>query len=61
LKGVIEMGRCPTCGKNAEVPIKEWIADATHVSQYEGCEKKFNEYIDDSGAEEVTQWGFSIG
>jgi hypothetical protein len=55
------MGRCPTCGKNAEVPIKEWIADATHVSQYEGCEKKFHEYIDDSGAEEVTQWGFSIG
>jgi len=44
-EGVIEMARCPTCGKEVEMPVKEWDLGKTHVSQYECCGKKFREYV----------------
>jgi hypothetical protein len=57
LKGVIEMARCPMCGKDVETPVKEWVADKTHVSQYECCGKKFREYVEGLGAEAVSLHG----
>ena len=42
------MARCPTCGKEVEMPIKEWNMGKnkeTHVKMYECCGKKFREYI----------------
>jgi len=53
------MARCPMCGKDVETPVKEWVAEKTLVKQYECCGKKFREYVEDLGAEEVELNGSS--
>ena len=39
------MARCPICGKEVEMPIKEWNMGKIYVKQYGCCGKKFREYI----------------
>ncbi len=38
--------KCPNCGREVAVPVKEWdLSPKVHVKMYECCGKKFREYV----------------
>ena len=39
------MVKCPTCGEEVEMPVKEWDLSKMHVKLYECCGKKFRVYV----------------
>ena len=38
--------KCPNCGKDVTIPIKEWdLSPKVRVKLYDCCGKKFREYV----------------
>jgi hypothetical protein len=38
--------KCPECGKEVNIPVKEWdLSPKVHVKLYSCCGKKFREYV----------------